>query len=500
MEELKRVIAANRAAVKLARDLNVRAGEMLFPIPDRATLAQCLAEMLGGARRASEVSDLDSLRLPEPDAELAQLVMEENPDQIELLGEKLSVEYGEGRAPRVELSDNIVETHRWRELPDVLRLPGGRAVEVVLTFGWYDKISGTDLSQLKAQARARANRAQWEDWDKPELSVPDLALNTVLPEITTAQYGACVVDGTSLKAFGTFVPCGYNPYFWTKWFQTQEEAETAHASSAAKFEELRKEALEQKAIDEARAAAEAARERCSAAHSYDLEYELRSRLDARRYSYALSTLDELQTWTAETLALAAEAEAALKTITDRKAVEETERLATAARRDGILEKIQQMPCPRLHVLVEAGRVFISTGKKVDGISVSPSKGMIEGRPESLDERGRLRYWGETAPGQRVAVRDYSWKGNTNWEETFILPNLTDGVWGVGVDCDDRRVFYPVIFYREGREIVPVEVVEIEEPIKAPKPVHAPPPGAKPASTESVSATLSALQGKFAKKR
>lgn len=330
--DLQRVIAANKAAQQQARALNVRAGENLFPVMNREQIADWLRERLGGARSAAEVQDPASLAFSAPDAELAELVLGENPDEISVIGRTLEVEYRPPSygstavpPPRVRLSEEAAKAHGWRDLPDEgVRLPGGRMVEVVVPFGYYDTVSGQDIPELKSRCVSRANKSLWENWPtdgRPAITLPDPAdPASVVPEIIEASYGTSVVDGTPLVAFGVVAISGNHyyasdPWFVARWCQGREEAKAARAQSAAKLESIREEAIKQKRMDDARKAAEAAREAIQTVQAregwFDLEVALRDRADRRRWDSPPSGLEDLQAWTEGTLALVAETEAAL---------------------------------------------------------------------------------------------------------------------------------------------------------------------------------------------
>ncbi len=516
--------AQPRYAQTEARALNTRAGETIFTVMSPEEVGAYLKKCLCGARRMAEVVDPAALEPPAPDAELVELVMGENPDEITVIGRTFRVEYREGHTPRITLDRDTITAHGWRELPDAgVKLPGGRVVEVVVPFGYYDTVSGRDIPELKTRCVSRANKCLWDNWPtegRPAIGLPDPADPTsVVPEIIECRYGISVIDGTSLVAFGAVDLKDYryyssDPWFEGKWFQVREEANAARAKSAAKLESIREEAIKQKQFDETKAMAEAAQESLRSVQSregwYDLDGDLRSRVDSKRYEYLPSGLEDLQTWTQEANALLGEAVAALKSLADKKAEEARAQQEAFARRDTILEKIQSLPQGQIFLLVDAGRVYVSSGKKAEGFEVFPAKGAAESRLESLDERRKERFWIETVPGLRITVRDLSWKGNVNWEGTVILPTtLTDGVWAIGWAYGDTQkpaMIYPVIFYRDGREIIPMEVSVVSEPSKAaPKPVppspapKAPAPEAKnstaPASADAVTAFLSSMKKK-----
>lgn len=351
--EAQEIISRNRSQQVQARALNTRAGEAIFTVMSREDVERFLKERLGGARRMSEVKNLAAIAFPELEQGIVDLVVGENPDEIAVLSKMLKVEYRDGYAPRVTLDRETISAHGWRELPDAgVKLPGGRLVEVVVPFGYYDTVSSQNIPELKSRCVSKANKSLWDNWPtegRPAIALPDPSDPTsVVPEIIECQYGISVIDGTSLVAFGAVALKGYryyssDPYFEGKWFQVREEATKAKAESATKLESIREEAIKQKKLDETKVMAEAAQESLRSVQSregwYDLDGDLRSRVDSKRYEYLPSGLEDLQTWTQVTNALVAEVEAAFKAKADAKAAEDA-RIAAAEKSGHLVRKLE----------------------------------------------------------------------------------------------------------------------------------------------------------------
>lgn len=86
------------------------------------------------------------------------------------------------------------------------------------------------------------------------------------------------------------------------------------------------------------------------------------------------------------------------------------------------------------------------------------------RTVSLDDEGKVSHWHHIPSGEQVTVRSYSGRGNLNFEVSFRSPEagtLAPGVWAVATD-DKGIFFFPVIYYRERREVVPEKVEVVRE--------------------------------------
>lgn len=337
-EQLEAVFASNRAILKRAAELNARAGETIFRIPSFDELTTQMKARLAGARSIAEIRDVDALRLPGLDAALVLKDLADNPDTIVVLGQEVSVEYrvpyyGGMYAPRIVLSAETVAAKQWLELPDEgVRLPGGRSVEISLA----GIVSNVDIVALKRDMRVYVDRTAWNNWARPEITIPDMAdESATIPEIVEACYGTSMVDGKPLIAFGTVKRTwsGTLVGFWTT---KREEAEDARRVVVERFEEdseaaaasrerLRKEALEREALEEARTAAwtvqgdvRAAQKR---AYEAGLGGEVRELLYRASHGFLPMSLDGLLTWTAETRALIERADAQIEAEREAKAAD-----------------------------------------------------------------------------------------------------------------------------------------------------------------------------------
>ena len=248
------------------------------------------------------------------------------------------ISYRSDYPPSITLESGEVTTspYIWRNLPDEgVKLPGGRPVQVACAMGW-DILSDTNIPQLKEKVRNHLNREQWNKWAenvRPAIVLPDLgAESPAVPEIITAQYGLCVIEGTPLLAYGTVVAKGYryyssDPYFESKWYQYEAEAQTANARAVAKLEEIRAELREKREREAVQAAAQQAKEKIDTLlHNSELDQTLplRDKLSERRNQYLPAAVAELQQWIADTEAIIAEAEAVVAESSRQKAAEEAD--------------------------------------------------------------------------------------------------------------------------------------------------------------------------------
>jgi len=364
---LSGVIQHNRALLLRARELNRRAGAQIFSVPDRESLTTWLTNRLQGTRRGVEVTDLESLKLPELNQAEVSRVLSECPDTLVVLGIELPVEYREGYAPRITLNSEQVTAYAWRELNDAgVTLPNDRLIEVVVPFSSWDTLSGTDIPDLKSRCVSRVNRSLWDSWnDRPEISLPDPteATSEVL-EIIEAVYGASVIDDTPLVAYGAVGARSYryypsDPWFEGKWFQSRDEAEVARNFSIAKLVEIREEIRQKALVEAAKADAEAARGELRSLQSRegwrDLDTNLQQRAQDRQYTYLPSGMEELTIWTSETRSLVAQVEAELAAIAERKAEEERQRLEAEKDERSELAVIFEATRPQTEGFVCAGQ-------------------------------------------------------------------------------------------------------------------------------------------------
>ncbi len=260
---LQDVISGNLARQRRARELNLRAGDDLFPVLTKAQMEEWLRPLLNGARRAAEIADVSALALPPLDAELEVAVLRDNPDTVTLLGEELKVEYrGSGYVPRVVVRvDDPAVDRRWLDLPEELKLPGGTPLEVEFCDRYgYTVARSQNGAELRAKVLAHLNAERWDRWtDRPEISVNLGDPLAKLPEITQAEYGRCAITNVQLIAYGV-VACEMSYYGFraeTKWFHSREEAQANRLRSVEALERHR--ATERAKAKEAEVRAEAER-------------------------------------------------------------------------------------------------------------------------------------------------------------------------------------------------------------------------------------------------
>ena len=117
-ERMQAVVTANKSRQSRARDLNVRAGSNMFPVLGQGEIEAWLPERLGNAVSLGSVCDSDMLQLPNLDEELAALVVRENPDEINFLGQPFKVTHRSGYTPSISLEGDAVKEPIWRQLPN----------------------------------------------------------------------------------------------------------------------------------------------------------------------------------------------------------------------------------------------------------------------------------------------------------------------------------------------------------------------------------------------
>lgn len=317
--DLRSVTESNRALLKRARDLNIRAGAEVFPALKREEYKEFLAQCLGGARRVAEVADPTILLLPSLDEDLVALVVDDNPDVISVLDREVPVEYRQA-GPLVRMDFRGDESRDWLKLPDAgIYLPGGREVSMYAAIKGYHYYIETTSSQFKVKARECLNQGLWEGWQRPELPAP---MDSV-PPIVEAEYGRCVVTDRPLVAYGAIQ--AYQ--FWSSdqvswksyWSRDRAEAEETRAKAVQKLEEIQAEALQKREYEEAHQRAEQARTQLLdwSSHQFwgDLDPALRGKVDAWRYSNLPSSTEGLRQLAAEIEAFIVEIEAELMQFT-----------------------------------------------------------------------------------------------------------------------------------------------------------------------------------------
>jgi hypothetical protein len=155
--------------------------------------------------------------------------------------------------------------------------------------------------------REHLNGEQLGSWrDRLEIAPPTVTDEAAeIPPISEATYGTDALTGQPLIAYGTAVinPHRYyssDPLFRSDWFRTRQEADTARGRVTAEIERRREQLLEQQRL------------------------ELCEQLYGRYYLPTRNDLGRLESWTVETEALVAEAQAAITQIEQRREEERRE--------------------------------------------------------------------------------------------------------------------------------------------------------------------------------
>lgn len=243
IETIETIVTENRAVLHRMRDLNVRAGSDVFPIPSREDLQHRLAASLQGARKVAEITDWDALRLPQPDTSVVATILTKCPDTIEVLGRQVEVEYrspyyGSPRAPRVQIDFRYMAVDDWQKLPESgIHLPDGREVTIQGTIPGrvMDVSVEATSSQFKEQAGQRLNQDLWEKWSQPSLPQP---AGQIAP-VVEREYGRCVLTDTPLMAYGT-IRRSWSEWR-TFWSHDRSEAEQVRADSCRQYAEVQEE-------------------------------------------------------------------------------------------------------------------------------------------------------------------------------------------------------------------------------------------------------------------
>jgi len=258
---LNAVLVSNVERQNQAQKLNIRTGKETFKVYSADEVFERFVTALSGVRRIAEVARPEALALPALDESKVAEVLSNQPDTIQVLGNDTPVEYRSGYKPRVKLSGEIVSENRWLALPDEsVRLPDGRLVEVVIPFEYYSTISGSDIPQLKEKVRKHLNKEQWDSWNnRPEVVIPDPAIESSEISFITACYGKCVVNDEDLKAYGTVSWDSWYDRFSVKWFRDEKDAQKARAEAVAKLEAIRVEVRQKRELENAKKATEDAK-------------------------------------------------------------------------------------------------------------------------------------------------------------------------------------------------------------------------------------------------
>lgn len=238
--QFQAVITANRALLARARDLNTRAGQSIFPVPNRDELTKLFVVALGGARRIVEIRHMSALTLPALDERMIEKVLREQPDTITILGREVKVEYRSGYNPRVRLDFRGDESRDWLQFPDTgIYLPGGREVAMYSAVEGYSYYIEANSSQFKVKARECLNQGLWDNWQKPGLPAPTGSI----PPIVEMEYGRCVMSGAPLVAYGTVNYDSWYGSWKSYWSRSRTETEQVYAQASTKFLEAQEGAV-----------------------------------------------------------------------------------------------------------------------------------------------------------------------------------------------------------------------------------------------------------------
>ena len=260
---------------------------------------------------------------------MVDLVMQENPDTLEVLGRTCKIEYQvesrHGDSPILILTGDDLDSqpYAWRQLPDEgIKLPGGRFVAVQIGDSYWN-------ASRNSKQRLKLNQKRWEEWkDRPEISRPSPEdENTEFVCRAEAVYGKCVVTDQPLLAYGTIgLESGYysSSAFKTMWFRSCEEAGKAFEAAKAVFEGQQAEARERRLLEAARTVAQQVMDKLNGLYrehycNSELSGDLQRRLHDRLSQYLPSTVAELRQWQAESEALIAEVEAVIAEAERKKA-------------------------------------------------------------------------------------------------------------------------------------------------------------------------------------
>ncbi|HAU66676.1 TPA: hypothetical protein DCW61_05000 [Candidatus Uhrbacteria bacterium] len=370
---MQAVIAHNRSIAARAAQLNIRVGETRFPVMDRTALATWLANRLQGARRISEVSDMNALRLPELDAGLVTRTLFECPDTLNVLGTVVPVEYrapycGTPQVPRASLPEELVANNGWLNLPDVgIALPGGRVVEVSFRIGGsYNgtTFADTNIPVLKGKVKGHLNQKQWDGiTGLPGIPLPDFSDdNAKIPEIVTHQYGTCAVEGVPLMSYGTLSVNSSryydtDPWFKVLYYQNLEEAQKARQAAVEKLSQVREETKLQAQRDGFLVEVETLKAQASKLYSlaynqYYSEFDsgLRNEVSnlCNYYFYSSTSTAQIKQWIIQATPILDQAQAEVDRINTQRAEAERVRLEEEARRGQSGERLFEILNEHFH--------------------------------------------------------------------------------------------------------------------------------------------------------
>jgi hypothetical protein len=251
LEKLSAVAEAGHALLRRARELNERVGRRVFPQSIEEVACILLAQ-LKGARRGAEIADSAQLMLPPLDEHLVLQVLAEAPDEIEIGGEQIPVQYiGSGSTERARPQVRIQYTPEqaaagaYLNLPDGgVVLPDGTPVELVVYYNGnlYDWTSGTNVPLLKQSVGQKLNALKWDAFKRAhnqDVTLPD----PNKPDSVVADIVELAGDhGVTGPVFGTVEAVGcYRPYFQVLWFTDRSNAEAAREAAISKLAEYKEE-------------------------------------------------------------------------------------------------------------------------------------------------------------------------------------------------------------------------------------------------------------------
>lgn len=324
----------NKQVRHVSEDLAARGGGTARAITQQDEQALCLRQLekANVFSVAGVVEALKSAKLASADffLNLRDFISEEeenriragSADTLEVCGKQYSVSYQRGALPSITLGA-AEENDAWKLLPATLMLMDGRGVSVTVSVrGW--KTSGDKLDVLKDSVRKRMNEYQWQDFARPEVTLP-LITDAVVLEAVVVEYGRDALTGERLVKYGTAT---INTSFYRssdfkeEWFDVREEAEAAHAKVQQKLDasaaERREQTEREVAMVEARAVKERISEVLSREGMYKVDYSIRNRLDDRRWVSIPSAVSEIRKWIRETETAIAEVERALADMKKQK--------------------------------------------------------------------------------------------------------------------------------------------------------------------------------------
>lgn len=223
-EFFSEVVEHNLRVQKKAREMNTRAGKTVFPVMSREEWEVWLAEKLSGIASLAEIKDWDSLKLPELDSAVTQKVMAENPDTLEVLGEKLRISYSNSWGNPVcscEISEDLLFLLQ-REGIDSLFLTGGRVLFLLCQSLKANSVLELTEKLEKGEVEKKISQKKGEietSWKNlPDEVVPLLSSLLSEIEIMRTRGGKTISGFISLESES-------GPYFRLRLRLSREEAQ-----------------------------------------------------------------------------------------------------------------------------------------------------------------------------------------------------------------------------------------------------------------------------------